>query len=74
MDKAEGSDHIQKVDAFQYRAGLIIAVLAVIPLRRRTIAALRIGDNLVKSGELWVLDIAAKDTKTRRALDYPLST
>ena len=66
-------DRIRKVDAFQYRDGLIIALLAVIPLRRRTLTALRIGDNLIKAGDLWVLDIAAKDTKTRRALDYPLS-
>jgi integrase/recombinase XerD len=72
MDKADKSDRIRKVDAFQYRDGLIIALLAVIPLRRRTLAALRIGDNVVKSGDLWALDIAAKDTKTRRALDYPL--
>jgi integrase/recombinase XerD len=73
MDKADKFDRIRKVDAFQYRDGLIIALLAVIPLRRRTLAALRVGENLVKSGNLWALDIAAKDTKTRRALDYPLS-
>ena len=73
MDEADKSDRIRKADAFQYRDGLIIALLAVIPLRRRTLAALRIDDNLVKSGDLWVLDIAAKDTKTRRALDYPLA-
>jgi integrase/recombinase XerD len=46
----------------------------VVPLRRRTLAALRIGENILKSGDLWVFDIAAKDTKTRRALEYPLST
>ena len=40
---------------------------------RRTLTTLRIGDNLVKSGHLWMLDIASTDTKTRRALDYPLS-
>ena len=73
MDKADKSDRIRKIDAFQYRDGLIIALLAVIPLRRRTLTALRIGDNLIKAGDLWVLDIAATDTKTRRALDYPLS-
>jgi integrase/recombinase XerD len=73
MDKADKPGRIRKIDAFQYRDGLIIALLAVIPLRRRTLAALRIGDNLVKSGDLWVLDIAAKDTKSRRALDFPLS-
>src|SRR5262245_16683166 len=73
MDKADTSDRTRKVDAFRYRDGLIIALLAVIPLRRRTLAALCIGENLVKSGDLWLLDIPAKDTKTRRALEYPLS-
>jgi integrase len=73
MEKAETSERIRKADAFQYRDGLIVALLAVIPLRRRTLAALRVGENLVKSGDLWVLDIAAQDTKTCRALDYQLS-
>jgi integrase/recombinase XerD len=52
---------------------LIIAFLALIPLRRRTLAALRIEKQLVKVGETWALDIPAEDTKTRRALDYPVS-
>jgi integrase/recombinase XerD len=62
-----------KAQAFQYRDGLIIAFLALIPLRRRTLSALRIGKQLVKVGETWTLDVPAEDTKTRRALDYPLS-
>jgi len=73
MDKADTSERTGKADGFQYRDGLIIGLLAVVPLRRRTLAALRIGENVVKCGDLWVLDIAAKDTKTRRALEYPLS-
>jgi len=62
-----------KAQAFDYRDGLIIALLALIPLRRRTLAALRIGKQLVKCGQFWSLDIPAEDTKTRRALDYPVS-
>ena len=77
MDKASASaadfDKPSKAQAFQYRDGLIIALLALIPLRRRTLAALRIGRHLVKVGENWALDIPAEDTKTRRALDYPVS-
>ena len=42
-------------------------------MRSRTLVALRIGNQLVKSGDLWALDIPATDTKTRRALDYPIS-
>jgi integrase len=73
MDDAEpsGSDH--KGDAFRYRDGLIIALLAVAPLRRGTLAALRVGEHLLKSGDLWVLEIPAKDLKTRQSLDFQLS-
>ena len=73
MDGAEQRDPVRKFDALQYRDGLIIAFLALIPLRRRTLAALRIGQHLLKSGDLWVLDIPGRDTKTGRSLDYPIS-
>lgn len=56
-----------------FRDGLIIALLALIPLRRRTLAALRIGKHLVKCGEHWVLDIPPADVKTKQPLDYPIS-
>jgi integrase len=64
---------VSKADALAYRDGLIIALLALIPLRSRTLVALRIGKHLVKTGDLWALDIPAEDTKTRRPLDYPIS-
>lgn len=73
MAGAVGRNRPSKPQAFEYRDGLIIALLALIPLRRRTVAALRIGRHLVKSGQLWALDIPAGDTKTWRALDYPVS-
>lgn len=59
--------------ALGYRDGLMIALLALIPLRRRTLAALRIGRQLVRSGDLWALDIPAGDIKTKRPLGYPIS-
>jgi hypothetical protein len=70
---ADAAKRVRKAHALQYRDGLIIAFLALIPLRRRTLAALRIGDHLVKVGDLWELDIPAADTKTRRRLDYSIS-
>jgi integrase/recombinase XerD len=70
---ADARESISKAHAFEYRDGLIIALLAVVPLRRRTLAALRIGKHLVKSGKTWSLDIPAEDTKTRRSLEYPIS-
>jgi integrase/recombinase XerD len=70
---ADGCESRSKPHAFEYRDGLIIALLAVIPLRRRTLAALRVGKHLVKSGKILSLDIPAQDTKTRRSLEYPIS-
>lgn len=56
-----------------YRDGVIFALLALIPLRRGTLASLRIGKHLVKVGNVWVLDIPAADVKTRQHLDFPVS-
>jgi integrase len=64
---------ITKAQAFKYRSGLSIALLALIPLRSQTLVALRIGKHVVKTGDLWALDIPASDTKTRRPLEYPIS-
>ena len=70
---ASAAKRTRQAHVFQYRDGLIIALLALIPLRRRTLAALRIGRHLIKVGDLWELAIPAADTKTRRPLDYPIS-
>jgi integrase/recombinase XerD len=69
---ADAAD-VSKAHAFDYRDGLLIALLALLPLRRRTVAALRIGEQLVKSGAGWNLDIPAQDIKTRQPLECPLS-
>jgi integrase/recombinase XerD len=55
-----------------FRDGLIIALLALIPLRRRTLSALCIGKQLTKSGHQWFLDIPAEDVKSKRPLEYPI--
>lgn len=76
MDRAIAdakATYVSKAHAFEYRDGLVIALLALVPLRSRTLVTLRIGKHLVKTGDLWGLDIPAADTKTRRPLDYPIS-
>ena len=70
---AGAAQRTAKAHAFRYRDGLVIALLALIPLRSRTLTALRTGQHLVKTGGSWALDIPAADTKTRRALDFPVS-
>ena len=66
------SGEVNLDDALHYRDGLIIALLAAVPLRRRTLAALTIERHLVEVGYHWLLDIPAADTKTRRELEFPL--
>jgi integrase len=71
---AQAAERTRTTHAFQYRDGFIIALLALIPLRSRTLAALRIGKHLTKAGDLWALDIPASDSKSRRPLEYPISS
>jgi Phage integrase family len=70
VTRANGTNDISITDALQYRNGFIIAFLAMLPVRRRTLTALRIGKHLVQSGNQWSLDIPAEDIKTKRALEY----
>jgi integrase len=71
-DEFSASEEVSLANALLYRDGLIIALLALIPLRRRTLAALTIGGHLVRIGDCWLLDIPAADTKTRRPLEFHL--
>jgi integrase/recombinase XerD len=75
MDRAIADGKSARTRSVQtkYRDGLMIALLALIPLRRRTLAALRIGKHLVRSGDVWLLDIPAEDIKTKRPIEYPIS-
>jgi hypothetical protein len=70
--QAEAAGGVSKEHAIKYRDGLIIAILAFIPLRRRTFVAFRFDKHLIKTGTTWSLDIPTLNTKTKRALDYPI--
>jgi len=73
MDKAvalsDGLRKVSKTFALQYRDGLLTALLAGTGVRRRTVTALRIGKHLIKSAELWTLEIPAEDMKGKRPLE-----
>lgn len=70
---ANASGAVSNEGAFLYRDGLIIFLLAVIPLRRRTLTALRVGNQLIRSGSLWTLDIPPEDTKTAEPIEFLMS-
>ncbi len=73
IQTAAANETISKDYAFQYRDGLIIFLLALIPLRRRTLTALQIGKHLVRSGEAWLLEIPADDLKSAEPIEFVLS-
>ena len=64
---------IAKSTAMQYRDGLLIALLAVIAVRRRTVTALRTVGQLVRSGNIWGLNIPPEDVKGKRGLEFTIS-
>jgi integrase/recombinase XerD len=72
QNSARTAGRITKEDALIYRDGLIIALLAAVPLRKRTLAALTVNQHLMKIRDHWLLDIPARDTKTRRAVEFPI--
>ena len=72
-EAADAHERMSLTHALEFRDGLVIAFLALIPLRSRTLTALRVGRQLVKTGDLWALDIPATDTKSGRPLDYPIA-
>lgn len=55
-----------------YRDGLMIALLAARPLRRRTFAGLMVGRHLVRQDQTWRLILEPEDMKNRRALEVPV--
>ena len=69
-----GSTPLQK--AIDYRDGLMILLLAYVPLRRKNFTALRYNDHFVQHGEeLWI-DVPDECSKTRtkngKPIDRPL--
>ena len=57
--------------AIQARDGLMIALLALRPLRRRNIAALTIGRSLIATGRGWRICFEPDETKTGLVIDLP---
>jgi integrase/recombinase XerD len=58
-------------NAVQYRDGLMIALVAFVPIRPRNLAALEIGRHLVKEGDQRFIIIPREETKTSTAIEFP---
>jgi integrase/recombinase XerD len=55
--------------AILHRDGLLIALLSLVPLRRRNIAGLRIGRNIIDVNGTWLIALDANETKTHAPLE-----
>jgi integrase/recombinase XerD len=61
----------ERLRAIAFRDGLLIALLALRPLRLRNIAAIAIGQHLRRHGSVWILAFGEDETKTGAALEFP---
>jgi integrase len=70
MDESQsGPDTpIRMADAVRYRDGLMFAVLAFIPLRRKNVA-IEIGRHLIQDGDDWFIVIPCTETKTSTPIE-----
>jgi integrase/recombinase XerD len=69
-DAAAASQVVPWRAACRYRDGLIVALLAVRPLRLRNFAAIEIGRHLTCEGGRYVVRFAPAETKSRRELAF----
>jgi integrase/recombinase XerD len=61
---------IRMADAVRYRDGLIIALVAFDPIRRRNITAIKIGRELIREGDRWLLVFPRRETKTGLPIEF----
>jgi integrase len=69
-ERAQAENPVRRTTAQLYRDGLLIALLALAPLRRRNLADLIVGRTLVRGGKEWRIVLRASDMKNAR--DYEI--
>lgn len=73
MARADNGADLGNVErSITYRDGLMIALLAARPLRRRNFSNLRLGKHVTKAGGSWSIHIPAEETKGRQPFDAVL--
>jgi integrase/recombinase XerD len=65
-------DRLTLARAIRYRDGLLISLLAFLPLRRKNLAALEIDRHLIGEGNNRFVYIPAAETKTRTPIEFAI--
>lgn len=74
IHEAEHSRHMSKFGrAKQVRNGLMVALLALCPIRRKNFAALEIGRSFVEIHGTWWIVLSPSETKEKRADERPIN-
>src|SRR5262249_20419080 len=75
MDEARPAPDtsIRLCDAVQYRDGLMIALLAFMPMRRKNVATLAADRHLVREADHWFVVIGGNETKTGSAIEFEIT-
>jgi hypothetical protein len=69
---ARAVEPIRSANATRYRDGLMLALCAFVPLRRRNLAAIEIGRHLIREGERWFVVVPREETKTGTPIEFPI--
>jgi len=67
IDKATRAQGL--IATLLHRDGLLIAFLALVPLRMRNLAGLRIGQNMIDVNGTWLIGFDARETKTHTPIE-----
>ncbi len=70
--KPRADTPISMDDAIRYRDGLMFALVAFNPMRRKNLAALEIGRHLVREGSGWYVIIPREEAKTGASIEFPV--
>jgi integrase len=62
---------ISMADAVRYRDGLMITLIAHVPLRHKNFATIEIGRDLMKEDDRWFIVIPPEETKTSTYIEFP---
>ena len=71
-NKPEPGTPVSKRGASRYRDGLMVALLAFIPIRHKNLAELEIGRHVVQEGDRWFVIVPREETKTGTPIEFAI--
>ena len=72
MDEADRLQREHRAREIQFRDGLLMALLSLWPIRRRSLASITVAGHVARSGDSVTLLLHERDTKSRRSSAYPV--